>query len=115
MAITGEIDIATEPTVWSLVQQAMGDGASRLVLDLSRTTFMDSTGLSLIIRASGIYGSDAVVVRDPQPRVRQLFEVTGLSRHLTIEPSEPALGRPRETDAPDAAPSSDPPGHAPSA
>lgn len=102
VAVTGEIDLATEPTVWSHVQQAMADGATRLVLDLAGTSFMDSTGLSLVIRATRLYGSDAVEVHAPQPRLRQLFSITGVDKHVTIGPPE----------APAPVPASEPPDEA---
>jgi anti-anti-sigma factor len=54
------------------------------VLDLADTTFMDSTGVGIVIRTSAIYGADAIVIRSPQARIRNLFELTGLHRHVTI-------------------------------
>jgi len=86
--VTGEIDMATGPTLWSRIQEAMVDPGRRLVLDLAGTTFMDSTGLGLVIRASGVYGADNVVVRSPQARVLALFDLTGLRRHINVAPAD---------------------------
>jgi anti-sigma B factor antagonist len=84
VGVRGEIDIATGPSVWETVEDVMGQGDT-LVLDLAATTFMDSTGLGLIIRASSVFGPDRVVVRSPQPRVLALFDLTGMRKHITIE------------------------------
>jgi anti-anti-sigma factor len=98
VAVTGEVDIATGPTLWSRIQRAMADGASRLVIDLAGTTFMDSTGLAIIIRAAGVHGADNVYVRSPQPRVLALFELTGLRRHILIVADGETADRPPPED-----------------
>jgi anti-sigma B factor antagonist len=89
LAITGEIDLATEPELWWNIDRAMAD-ADRVILDLSGTTFMDSTGLNAIIRATQHYGNDAIVVRAPQERVMRVFLITGLARTLNIVPATDA-------------------------
>jgi anti-sigma B factor antagonist len=84
VSVGGEIDIATGPQLWAALEAAMTE-ADRLVLDLSGTSFMDSTGLGLIIRATTAFGADRIVVRSPQPRVLALFDLTGMRRHITID------------------------------
>jgi anti-sigma B factor antagonist len=85
-SIGGEIDMATGPAVWAAIASAMeaAEPGTQLVLDLAETTFMDSTGLGLIIRASGVYGTDAVAVRSPQPRILSLFDLTGMRKHIRV-------------------------------
>jgi anti-sigma B factor antagonist len=84
LAVTGEIDMATGPILWSRIQQALDDGMARVVLDLAGTTFMDSTGVGIVLRTSAVYGAASIVIRSPQERVRRLFELTGLDRHVAI-------------------------------
>jgi anti-anti-sigma factor len=81
----GEIDLATAPQL----ERALGglEGYERVVVDLCDVTFLDSTGLRLLI------GLDAASRRDgwtlsllPGRRsVQRVFEVTGMDRHLPFE------------------------------
>src|SRR5690349_14860875 len=46
----GELDLDTAPLLEEALTAARAQGGARLVLDLRRLTFMDSTGLRLVIR-----------------------------------------------------------------
>ncbi len=61
--------------------------ADRLVIDLSGVSFMDSSGLRVLIGAarSCRERDAALVVRNPSPVVGRLLEITQLSGELTIE------------------------------
>jgi anti-sigma B factor antagonist len=52
MELTGELDVGTGPDLEEAVVRALGDGARDVVVDLARTTFMDSSGLGSLIRAA---------------------------------------------------------------
>ena len=45
----GELDIATAPLLEDAFEVAVGSGADRIVLDLRATTFIDSTGLRVLL------------------------------------------------------------------
>jgi anti-sigma B factor antagonist len=53
IAVSGEIDLFTAPKLREQFLAALddGSGADRLIVDLSRVTFMDSTGLGVLIGA----------------------------------------------------------------
>ena len=50
VVVRGEIDVATCGRLWPVIEQAISLGP-RLVLDLAETTYIDSCGLALIVRA----------------------------------------------------------------
>jgi anti-sigma B factor antagonist len=52
LELHGELDIGTAPKLDAAVDRALEDGCREVVLDLGGTTFMDSTGLSALIRAA---------------------------------------------------------------
>jgi anti-sigma B factor antagonist len=55
----------------------------KLVVDLGQATFIDSTGIGLIVtawRRSQRDGYDAVVVLPPEGQVARAFEIAGLAR-----------------------------------
>jgi anti-sigma B factor antagonist len=68
------------------LQRLLVGGTKRILLDLRRVDFMDSTGLNLILRwdaASRADGFDLRVVHVP-PAVKELFALTGLLDRLSF-------------------------------
>jgi anti-sigma B factor antagonist len=85
VAVAGEIDIAT---VTGLKEQLVELAASGrpLVADLDQVTFIDSAGLSALVGAAkrtAVSGGSLHVVC-AQPRIRQLFLLTGLGRRIPL-------------------------------
>jgi anti-anti-sigma factor len=79
----GEIDKATAPLLRDCLTELRGD----VVLDLAALEFLDSTGLGVLIRANRNLEETGgtLRVRDPQPQVRRVLDITGLGEWLTIE------------------------------
>jgi anti-anti-sigma factor len=61
-------------------------GTTELIIDLTKLAFIDSTGLSAILRANRKLEKGHLVLRQPTPMVRQVLEITGLTGALRIEP-----------------------------
>ena len=75
---TGEIDVSSVDTLRRELDAARGEAAT-VLLDMSRVTFIDSTGLHLLLETSrDSAGSDwgFVIVR-PSGVVQRLLQVTG--------------------------------------
>jgi anti-sigma B factor antagonist len=89
IALKGEVDLYTCPELKEELLRVIADGATFVVVDLTETTFIDSTGLGVLIRgverlqAEG--GRLAVVCMDPN--MTKVFEVTGLDRVFSVYPS----------------------------
>lgn len=81
--LAGEIDVATSPLVTDAVREAVGRGATRLVLDMSAVTFMDSSGIAALITTRS---AAPLVVRAPSDAVVRLLATTGLTDTFTLEP-----------------------------
>ena len=80
----GEVDPATIGRVRATLDDAVAGGASRVVLDLRQTTFLDSTGLHLAIDGADdalMGGADFAIIAGP-PVVHRTFELAGLSDQL---------------------------------
>lgn len=81
IALSGAWDLAERDTVRDAFQSALARHPIRVVLDLSRLTFMDSTGvhgvLGLAHRAARLQ-IDLVLVPGP-PAVQRLFDLCQLS------------------------------------
>jgi anti-sigma B factor antagonist len=84
--LKGEVDLYTCPELKDELLRVIGDGAILVVVDLTETTFIDSTGLGVLIRGverlTTEDGRLAVVCIDPN--MVKVFEVTGLDRVFTI-------------------------------
>ncbi len=93
---SGELDLATEPVLRSVIEGLSAYDA--LVLDLSELDFVDSTGLGLAIREhlrSSLEGFRLVLVQGAED-VRRVFALTGLEEFLPFAPDLPtALGAER--------------------
>lgn len=84
--VRGDIDLASSQAFWDALLSAQGD-APEVIVDLGEVTFMDSTGIHALLgayRRAQNRGSLAVV--GPSPAVRRVFEITGVSELLLIEP-----------------------------
>lgn len=81
VAVSGEIDVYTSPLLQERLVEVIRDGSSSIVLDLSQVTFLDSTGLGVLItglkRCRSADG-DLVLVT-AQPNVLKVLEITGLN------------------------------------
>ena len=85
--VAGELDLASAPTLADMLRD-LEPTCDRVILDLSRLTFIDSTGLRLAIaehRRAELDGFDFVVAGATAPILRVL-RVTGLDVALPMAP-----------------------------
>jgi anti-sigma B factor antagonist len=84
--VAGEVDMATAPLVAGAIDDAIRSGSAELLIDLTRTSFMDSSGLNLLLqtraRLDALDGRLAIVC--PQGCVRRAFDLAGLDRQLNL-------------------------------
>lgn len=86
VAVRGQVDLSVIGQLERCTEPALQAGR-RLVLDLAGTTFMDTSGVNLIVRAYQRLGraKEAVVVRSPGPSVLRTLMLAGLDEIVTIE------------------------------
>lgn len=86
VAVRGEIDLFTAPELKQKLTEAIEGGKSRLVVDLSETTFLDSTALGVLIGAVKRLRSreGALVIVNTDQNIAKTFEITGLDQIFTI-------------------------------
>ncbi len=85
----GEIDLYTAPEFKERMVELIEDGKKRIVVDLSKATFIDSTTLGVLVggvkRLRPADGSLALVCTDQN--ITKIFEITGLDRVFPIHAS----------------------------
>jgi anti-sigma B factor antagonist len=89
----GELDLDTAPRLEQELEAGRTAGAQHLVLDMRALTFMDSTGLRLVIRwdtAAREEGFAFAIVPGVEV-VQRVFRLTGMDEHLPVAepPAEP--------------------------
>lgn len=86
VGVRGEIDLFTAPELKQKLTDAIEDGKTRLVVDLTETTFLDSTALGVLIGAVKRLRSreGALVIVNVDPNIAKTFEITGLDQIFTI-------------------------------
>jgi len=85
LILSGELDMAAEDELEMAIISCAK--AARLTLDLSQLTFMDSTGLTLILLADDlckVHGIAFAVVPGPR-QVQRVFEIAGVLDSLPFE------------------------------
>jgi anti-sigma B factor antagonist len=86
VAVRGEIDLFTVPEFKDRISEPIDAGRSTLIVDLSATTFIDSSSLGVLIgahRRLKLRGGSLVVVCDNDAIVKT-FRITGLDGVFTL-------------------------------
>ena len=89
VAVTGEIDLFTAPDFKQHVSAPIDEGVAHVVVDLTKTTFIDSSSLGVLIgahRRLKLRGGSLVVVCDNEA-IAKTFKITGLDGVFTIAPT----------------------------
>lgn len=90
LQVEGELDLVIAGELEQAVHECVGLGIDLLLIDLSRTQFIDSVGVRAVLTASWrtrLRGCRLAVV-GPQGQVRRVFEALGLESVLSIYPSQ---------------------------
>ncbi len=92
ISLTGEIDLYTAPEFKQQLLEVIGEGARFVVVDLTQTTFIDSTTLGVLVgglrRLRTNDGRLAIVCSDPN--ITKIFEITGLDRVFALSETRAA-------------------------
>ena len=83
IALSGELDSSNAERLETAVSALLAERPRRVVFDLSQLRFMDSAGISVLVRLAGQV--ETVQIRDPSPIVRRVIEITGLAGVLQVE------------------------------
>ncbi len=86
ISVAGEIDLFTAPELKAALGDALESGRTKIVVDLSQTTFLDSTALGVLIGAVKRLRSrdGSLVIVNTDANIAKTFEITGLDQIFTI-------------------------------
>ena len=96
LQVRGEIDLGTAPDLSERIDAAIRESEGTFVIDLTELAFLDSTGMTVFMRARALLGREdreLAIVCPPGPP-RRIFDLTGCSDLFTIfESRADALAR----------------------
>ena len=88
--LEGEVDVYTAPQLKQQMISILEGGAKMMVVNLTKVDYLDSTALGVLIgglkRMRERDGN--LVLICPSPRIRRVFEITGLDKIFDIYNSE---------------------------
>jgi anti-anti-sigma factor len=93
LTVTGELDLASAPALEEELDKVLNGGPGVVVLDLRQLEFIDSTGLSVLVKAhQRAQEADCTfgLVRGGA-QVQRLLSLTGLEDRLTVADSPEEL------------------------
>ena len=100
---TGEIDLATVPGFRQAISDHLAAGLTLLVLDISAVTFMDSTGLGVLVGAgkkaqiSGFHDATGDVAANAELALRRAQTVRDVLVGLGVPANQVAMKKPEAT------------------
>jgi anti-sigma B factor antagonist len=86
IGVSGELDLASSTALEEELARVIDSGSELIVLDLRELEFMDSTGVSTLVKAhqrAGDAGKRFGLVRGPQ-QVQRLLSLTGIEDRLVF-------------------------------
>jgi anti-sigma B factor antagonist len=102
LVVQGELDIATAPRMISALNEALAEGESPLVVDLSKVLFMDSTGLALLMNARrrALRSQRGFAIVCPGGPISRVFEIADMVESLRVCPDRESARRAATQTAP---------------
>jgi anti-sigma B factor antagonist len=91
LEVNGELDLSTSTQLEGPLDDATSAHDAAVLIDLTDCTFIDSTGIALVVRAwqrvdatAGNGGEGGLVLCCQNEQVRRVLEVTGLEHSLRV-------------------------------
>jgi anti-sigma B factor antagonist len=85
VTVRGELDLAAADQLWERLEPLLLPGAL-VVLDGTQMTFLDSSGLRILLQAHKRAESDGARFRivTPQPAVQRVLDLAGADKYLQV-------------------------------
>jgi len=85
IALMGELDISNAEAFRVVVDGIIAAQPTRLTFDLSKLTFMDSSGIAVMVHAAN--NVEAIELHHASAIIQRVLEATGLKDVLRVDPS----------------------------
>lgn len=87
LVLHGDLDITSAPVFEATMFGLIGAGHHDLVVDLAALEFLESTGLTVLVRAHKQLATcgGTLTLRHPRPMARKVLETTGITTVIAVE------------------------------
>lgn len=87
LALHGELDALTAPELARTLDDVLAQPYTRVMLDLNELRFVDSAGVSVLIKAkqAAATNGQVLVLRRPTEQLERVFALVGLADWLAVE------------------------------
>jgi anti-sigma B factor antagonist len=95
VAVRGELELATAPQLTAALDDAIRGSCGPFVIDLSTVGFLDSSGISCLVRARALLGRDdrTLGLVCPPGDIRRVLEIAGVDELVALYASREELAR----------------------
>jgi anti-sigma B factor antagonist len=95
VAVRGEIEIATAPQLTAALDDAIRRSSGPFIVDLTTVDFLDSSGISCLVRARALLGREdrTLGLVCPPGSVRRVLEIAGIDEIVALYASREELAR----------------------
>ena len=89
VTVAGEVDVYTAAQLRAVLDEEIGAGHARLVVDLDEVSFLDSTGLGVLVGRLKLVRNPSGWLRIvcSHDRILRVFRITGLDKVFGIHDS----------------------------
>jgi anti-sigma B factor antagonist len=89
VTVAGEVDVYTAAQLRAVLDEEIGAGNSRLVVDLDEVSFLDSTGLGVLVGRLKLVRNHSgwLCIVCTNDRILRVFRITGLDKVFGIHDS----------------------------
>ena len=90
LAVDGDVDIYAGPRFKELFLEAIAQGTRHVIVDLTKVTFLDSTGLGVLVSGAKRAPKGSLALVCPNEAMMHVFDLVGLDRIFTVFASRAA-------------------------
>ncbi len=84
LAVEGTLDISTAAHFKELLFQSIGQGARQVIVDLTKMSSLDSTGLGVLVSGVKRAAKGSCCLVCPDEAVTAIFAMVGIDRLVTV-------------------------------
>jgi anti-anti-sigma factor len=86
ITLAGELDLASAPALGDAIDHATASGAELVIVDLRGLEFIDSTGISVLVKAhqAAAQSDSRFAIVKGSPQIERILSLTGLDEQLTL-------------------------------
>jgi anti-sigma B factor antagonist len=86
IVVSGEVDLLTAPDLAECIEKIIARAPRDLVIDLTQASFLDCSGVSVILSARrDLSDASRIVIRQPRPFIRKILGITQVDAVCHIE------------------------------